>query len=50
LPGGPEIGLPTASIDSIDSIDSTIKYRESMESMRLSGINGEANDDPGEDF
>lgn len=47
LPGGPEIGLPTASIDSIDS---KIKSRKSMESMRLSGITGEANDDPGEDF
>jgi putative DNA primase/helicase len=47
LPGGPEIGPPTASIDSIDS---TLEVRESMESMRLSGINGGAADDPGEFF
>lgn len=47
LPGGPEIGLPNASIDSIDS---TFKNRESMESMGLNGINGGAADDPGEYF
>jgi putative DNA primase/helicase len=48
LPGGPEIGPPTASIDSINS---KFKNRESIGIMRgASGIDGGATDDPGEDF
>jgi putative DNA primase/helicase len=48
LPSGANLKIPDLSIDpqnpSIDSIDSTSKNRESIESLRVSGINDEPQD------